>query len=502
MHPSASPRTPRNSPPLEDRSRKAATGRRTRVVHRRALPAHHPRRLPPRLSPPPRFVASALDRREHVSAILRRKPSLRCFSDSAARTESLLVGDFEAQKCLLKTRCTSQRAHPSPALADLHHAKATADNTSGAFIFLSAKVSHPDVQGFKCTLRSRCFKFPRSRTALSRLHETWADVVLRGSVRCVRRTRRARSSPPVSDVPRDPNLEIHAAVASRAPHARTMRRASVYYSALVVFREARSRRSCRSSETNTSRFLGSFQLERDAGRLTSLTLFRHNTSEHAVVLVCRLRRPAFPGKAGLTLKLERVTRPDGGISISSGDPDPTNLCYDKAADWLTISTRNSSFAPELRSIKRAHRVDKTLTFPAGAGTEAPSLLDVLAAANLVGNKYPRYSLTDHGGLFYALAVYNVLEVKFNGRVKRGPDLNRATVLACMNEYQADFEAVVEEFDNAKAELLRLIDPFNAVPVPRSVSIPPPFRAEATPSLGEINGTRSPLDLTRSPAGLQ
>ncbi|KAJ6454464.1 hypothetical protein C8R47DRAFT_225478 [Mycena vitilis] len=193
-----------------------------------------------------------------------------------------------------------------------------------------------------------------------------------------------------------------------------------------------------------------------SGAVTSLTLFRHKTSEHAAVLVFRLRHPAFPG-SGLGLKLERVTRADGGLAIWSGDSDEGNLCYDPAADWLTISTRSSCFAPELRRIKRAHRMDKTLTFP--AGSEVPSLLDVLAAANLVGKKYPRYSLTDHGGLFYALAVFNVLEGKFNGRVKRGPGFNRArgraadSEAACLNEYRADsdFEAIVEEFDDAKVE---------------------------------------------------
>ncbi|KAJ6546676.1 hypothetical protein DFH09DRAFT_1320846 [Mycena vulgaris] len=151
------------------------------------------------------------------------------------------------------------------------------------------------------------------------------------------------------------------------------------------------------------------------------------------------------------MSFERFAQGDGGPSSSASSGQSSASIATSPDDSFCVWTEKDRTA--------AKYLVKKLTFLHGA----PSAVDVLAVAGLVSMRYELYSLLKHSGVFYALAIYNVLEKKFEGHSTQGAAHNSMLpiVLGLVTQYPSYFKVLLDEFDDARArlegriELLRL-----------------------------------------------
>ncbi|KAJ7457166.1 hypothetical protein B0H11DRAFT_2199707 [Mycena galericulata] len=170
----------------------------------------------------------------------------------------------------------------------------------------------------------------------------------------------------------------------------------------------------------------------------SVTFYRNMDVEFGQgLLICRLRHPSFL-RTKIVITLERVAQETSGGPSSSARSSSASV-PPVAIDELAVATDKTDVKALIRS---DHPIDKRLTFP---GQVAPNLVDLLAAASFVTRNYP---ITHHGSIFYALAIYNALEMKFEGK----SDTVSNCTLPFNDEYENDFKTVVDAFNNARAEL--------------------------------------------------
>ncbi|KAJ6602394.1 hypothetical protein DFH09DRAFT_1354761 [Mycena vulgaris] len=184
--------------------------------------------------------------------------------------------------------------------------------------------------------------------------------------------------------------------------------------------------------------------------LVSVSFVRSSVVLGHSLLICQLRHPTYPDTE-ITMSFERFAQGDGGPSSSASSGQSSASIPTSADDSFRVWTEKDRTPPK-------HLV-KTLTFLRGA----PSVVDVLAVAGLVSRRYELYSLLNHSCFFYALAIYNVLEKKFEGHSTQGAAHNSMLpiVLGLVNQYPNYFKVLLDEFDDARArlegriELLRL-----------------------------------------------
>ncbi|KAJ7471938.1 hypothetical protein FB451DRAFT_1175723 [Mycena latifolia] len=166
---------------------------------------------------------------------------------------------------------------------------------------------------------------------------------------------------------------------------------------------------------------------------------------HAL-LICDLRHPACP-ECPIAITLERFAKTGGDPSSSaSSSGSATNLSA-TMNDAMKLTTPENI---DSIIIKNVHEIDKIVKF---AGPSMPTLLDILALAKLVTEKYPLYSLANHC-IFYALVIFDTLQQKFNGVPEKGPHPSPVLpfVLGMMNSYTQEFKRINESFDGARADL--------------------------------------------------
>ncbi|KAJ6561498.1 hypothetical protein DFH09DRAFT_1479867 [Mycena vulgaris] len=171
--------------------------------------------------------------------------------------------------------------------------------------------------------------------------------------------------------------------------------------------------------------------------LESVVLYHKTHRAGAALLVLHFRHLDFP-HATTSISLERL--PEDDFTTDIGCPVP---------DDMLMSSTTSSDADMLMG---PHVACRSLTFPNQDCDRAPTILDVLALAQLERDKLTGAEKPNGCSVAYAQTIYTALATLFHGGSEEGPGGDPAPTAHTSEVDSAEIQAVVAAFPNALTSL--------------------------------------------------